>query len=579
MKKTIQISMGLWLAFAGYSQQPATIELDYNGISAKVSSCGLLFNDPAAFTHGFEFPKGSNKHMFYSVTDWYGGVDTNGQLRLAASKGQAYSDIEVGDYAPGPLKVLAGTGTGGLMDHGWATTDSSNMYNWNHVWVVRKTEIDSFITWYTTVPGWPGYTIPGSILDWPAHGDVSQNYPFFLAPFIDLNGDGIYNPADGDYPDIKGDFCAYTIYNDAGHLHQSSNAAPLGIEVQQMVYGYITDPSCPNHELLDQTLFIHKKVINRSTRTLSAFRMGLYADGDLGNYNDDYVGCDVNRSLIYTYNGNAVDGGSFGYGADHPAVGIVWLEGLNQDADGMDNNIGVANGESINGFGFQNGTADDEKLGLTSFGLSGSDALNTPTSGIDYYNLMNGIYTDGSSYTDPSGPTKFIYPDSSNPSGYLQGGSMYAPWSETSAMNPAGDRKMLGGCGNVLLEPGQFHEVTLATVIGPFKVNGVGAVSALQNRVDSLRNLHLVASGPCASVGVDEIKPNQIHLYPNPATDHIRLDLPEEHFQGSVYTITGELVAQFRDKKVINITRLVPGVYVVQVETGKKLYTGRIIKQ
>ena len=41
-----------------------------------------------------------------------------------------------------------------------------------------------------------------------------------------------------------------------------------------------------------------------------------------GNYQDDYVGCDVSRGLGYAYNGDALDetnGGAQGYGENPPA--------------------------------------------------------------------------------------------------------------------------------------------------------------------------------------------------------------------------------------------------------------------
>ena len=49
----------------------------------------------------------------------------------------------------------------------------------------------------------PTYIIPPSILEWPAHGDQTQGQDEFLAPFYDSNGNGLYEPYDGDYPDYN----------------------------------------------------------------------------------------------------------------------------------------------------------------------------------------------------------------------------------------------------------------------------------------------------------------------------------------------------------------------------------------
>ena len=37
-----------------------------------------------------------------------------------------------------------------------------------------------------------------------------------LAPFVDQKGDGIYDPTEGDYPDIEGDQAIWWVMNDVG---------------------------------------------------------------------------------------------------------------------------------------------------------------------------------------------------------------------------------------------------------------------------------------------------------------------------------------------------------------------------
>ena len=53
--------------------------------------------------------------------------------------------------------------------------------------------------------------------------------------------------------------------------------------------------------------FYSYKIINRSTETLNETYFGQWVDPDLGNYQDDYVGCDVELGLGYCYNGDADD--------------------------------------------------------------------------------------------------------------------------------------------------------------------------------------------------------------------------------------------------------------------------------
>ncbi len=50
--------------------------------------------------------------------------------------------------------------------------------------------------------------------------------------------------------------------------------------------------------------------------------MAIVADPDIGNPNDDYIGCDTTRKLGFCYNGDNFDSV---YGANPPAFGFRWL--------------------------------------------------------------------------------------------------------------------------------------------------------------------------------------------------------------------------------------------------------------
>ena len=56
----------------------------------------------------------------------------------------------------------------------------------------------------------------------------------------------------------------------------------------------------------------------------------VWVDPDLGDNQDDYVGCDVARGLGYCYNGDEDDGTAVGYGTNPPAIGVDFLEDLLQ---------------------------------------------------------------------------------------------------------------------------------------------------------------------------------------------------------------------------------------------------------
>ena len=66
------------------------------------------------------------------------------------------------------------------------------------------------------------------------------------------------------------------------------------------------------------------KYINKSLNTITEMYLTYWADDDLGNAGDDYVGCDTLLNLGYTYNGDNDD--ETGYGTPPPAVGHLIVQ-------------------------------------------------------------------------------------------------------------------------------------------------------------------------------------------------------------------------------------------------------------
>ena len=83
------------------------------------------------------------------------------------------------DFWPGPLNV----------DN--ATIAADECAKWDKHFKIDRSVVEEYHTRFGTDPT---YVIPESILDWPAHGDQSLGQDEFLAPFYDVNGNGIYEP-------------------------------------------------------------------------------------------------------------------------------------------------------------------------------------------------------------------------------------------------------------------------------------------------------------------------------------------------------------------------------------------------
>jgi hypothetical protein len=197
MKKAFTILL-LGISFQAISQGTqttgtATEVLDVTNIKPTFLSDGDLFHDlqnnnpqiPNWYNQGFEVPRGSGKHTMFSGALWIGGKDATGQLYVSQQTYRQGTPPEAG-YWPGPIGNV----------HNPAHTAK-----YDKLWKVSKTEIQQHIANYKK----PAYTMPAAIATWPGNGNAANGEAARLAPFADLNNDGLYSPNQGEYPVIKGD--------------------------------------------------------------------------------------------------------------------------------------------------------------------------------------------------------------------------------------------------------------------------------------------------------------------------------------------------------------------------------------
>lgn len=510
---------------------PATdiIRLDFNNVSTRVESGGLWWQDRANGLADYEVPKNSNSFAIYAGGLWMAGTDVNGQLKAAVSKfGQGV------DYWTGPLRV-----------DGSAEIDPETCQFFDKFYEISRQEVQEFILFKEnegdaealTELGLDGYSVPDVITEWPGNspqfidGQEVEDLPFILAPFVDLNGNEIYEPNLGDYPfyDISGapkgpardslvgadgsidcraprasrsessqrplfgDKTFWWMFNDKGNLHTESNAPSIGMEIHGQAFAFAT-----NDEVNDMT-FYNFELINRSTFTLTDTYFASYVDPDLGNSADDYVGCDVGRGLGYCYNGDDFDEsvrGQTGYGSTPAVIGIDFFEGPYQDADGIDNLEGILDGQALNGLGYGDSLIDNERFGMRRFVYYniGSGQNGDPQLAIHYYNYMRGIWQNGSNMlhggdglanagVEDGIPTAFMFPGDSDP---LHWGTTFDnitqipannAWTEDNPgggleANPPGDRRFVQSAGPFTLEPGNVNDITVGVVFAQAESGG-----------------------------------------------------------------------------------------------------------
>ncbi|GAB5418356.1 MAG: hypothetical protein Crog4KO_15400 [Crocinitomicaceae bacterium] len=511
----------------------ASITMNFNDVSAFIEQGGSMFQDRQNSVAAYEVG-GDNLFAIYAGALWMGGTDVNGQLKLAALTFRSGND-----FWPGPLTATPGSGTynpqapvgdDAVRDFGEANIDPDQCLAYDRFYTIRKAEVIRYTVWWEACIG-PNQdpavcaeaSLPTNdeltrIYDWPAHGDVTLGQDYWLAPFYDADQSGGYNPLDGDtpwYDDILGrddvlcgsdrrvtlfgDETHWWVFNDKGNIHTETNGEPIGMEIRAQAFAFATNDE------VNRMTFYNYEMINRGTQTLFNTYFAQYLDPDVGNYQDDYVGCDVSRGLGYAYNGDALDetnGGAQGYGENPPAIGVDFFEGPYQDADGRDN-LGPTTDSAGNvttptvqdaiaddgivyggiGVGYSDGVIDNERYGMRLFTYYTNGAVfptSDPQNAPEFYNFMRGFWADGSqifyggnAYNAgvTTTPTTYVFPGDSDPLGWAtEGAIINDDWAEYNANGgsptPPEDRRFVQSAGPFTLRPGAINNITVGIVYG-----------------------------------------------------------------------------------------------------------------
>ncbi len=590
------------------SCSPATgsTDLNINNVKARINTGGDMWWDLLG-TAKYEVPKGSGKTSLFSAALWIGGVDVNGQLKVAALRYRQSGN----DYWPGPLT-----------NDGTASVDASTCELYDKHFVITRAEVDDFIAWWNDKPSYPDYVPPKSITEWPAHpeGQNTNKQSHYLAPFFDNDGNGEYDPNFGDYPyyDINNDLCptnpenlgnqaAHTaegngilvdqvlkgdqtlwwVFNDKGNLHTESLGAPIGLEIRAQAFAFAT-----NDEINNMTFYSYE-IINRSTYRLTDTYFSQWVDTDLGDATDDYVGCDVGRGLGYCYNGDDVDGTGKpkDYGEQPPAVGADFFQGPYMDPDGIDNPKTDATGTqlcdvSINGVNFGNGIVDDERFGMRRFvyHINAVGVMGDPVIAIDYYNYLRGIWKDGTKMqwggnahapgTGVCGPEcDFMFPGDTDPCNWGTAGQVPSCtpfWTEKTVGNTPADRRFMQSAGPFTLEAGAVNYITVGIPWARATSGGAWASVELLRVTDDkcqrlFDNCFKVVDGPDApNLTIQELDKEIILYITNNKTSnnynesYVEWDpsivspdsLPSSQRYDSLYRFQGYQVFQLKDATV-----------------------------
>ena len=258
--------------------------------------------------------------------------------------------------------------------------------------------------------------------------DDYTNWPIDQgAPWKIVDGDTV--------PDMIGDQMLWAVFNDADtaqHGNDAGKTKPLGIEVRQTTFAYDrTDP-------LGNVIFLRIQVFNKGVNVLKECYFSLWADPDLGQFTDDYVGCDTNLSVGFCYNGDNSDNQ---FGSAPPCVGYDFFQGpLEYTGDPAD--TGRMWGQLW---------PEYRNMGMATFNkyINGTD----PDDYQQTYNYMRGLRRDGSNYTYQGQVTR-----------YFVSGDPVTGTGDLDAA--AADRRFMLSTGPVDFRPGDSTEILAAIVVG-----------------------------------------------------------------------------------------------------------------
>lgn len=531
----------------------SSVELNINNVRARIHNGGDMWWDLVSAAK-YEVPKvepGSGEpsiHALFASALWISGIDAGGQLKVA---GQTYRQSG-NDFWPGPL------------DQNGAIEKEDCAF-WDLHFIITRSEVDSFIN---------SGALTKTIINWPAKGNTitlngtTKTIDKDLAPFEDVDQDGIYDPTKGDYPrfDVKGELdCSkdkvlfgdqsiWWVLNDKGNIHSESGGEPIGLEIHSQAFAFATSDEVNNMTFYEHTIY------NKATITLNETYIGQWVDSDLGDYTDDYVGCDVPRGLGICYNGDNYDAPPSGYGFNPPSVGVDFFQGPLADAnDGIDND--------------RDGVTDEtgEQIIMAKFVYYNNDfsVTGNPTTATHYRNYLIGKWKDGSCITwggtgkDGTECVNFMFPAGTDP------GHVGQVWCEKLEGNTPADRRFLQSAGPFTLKPGAVNKITIGVVWSrpsttPDQCNLEQAILLADDKAQALfNNCFKILNGPDApSISIVEMDKELTLTLENFESSNnykeayaerdpiIGLDTTGKPYPDSIYLFQGYQVYQVKDATV-----------------------------
>jgi hypothetical protein len=538
MKK---ISTYITCLFASHTiaQVPFSVSdsINANYINARALVHGDMWWDPANGMPHCEFPKDSGTNVAFAASVWLSGYDDVGQLHVAA---QTYRQAG-NDYWPGPLDG------GGNLDY--VTSEK-----WAKIWKVTRSDINL----HRANVSHDLTNTPASVLTWPGKGNIDAKgkdgvvltVETDMAPFVDINGDGIYQPLTGEYPDVRGEQALWWVFSDNGPTHTQTNGNPLKVEIQVLAYAY------NRGTLIDNVVYYKYDILNKSPHNYPDCRLALWNSAITGGAGAGYyIGFDSVHRMGIKYLAVS-DWGGAGGSAGGPYSGYQHIVGYTFVS--LPGDLGT----------------NYIPAGSYMYYYNDTTVTGRPLLDVQYDNYMRSKWRNGFQLTKTYGgygvpntgygpglPCRYVFPGEPSDT---------SSWSECSANNGSGWKNTVQGSNSFSLGSGGRATVVLALLVD--SVGGACVGGNFNGIKEVADTAWAVYHNPPPPILVPDVTTNEtgLKIYPNPAHDELHIDCGNcpAAVWVSIYNSLGQQVGakecgQLTDTK-IDISKFPAGLYLVR---------------
>ena len=468
------------------------IDLSVNNIELGLLTLGNLWTN-ADYEANYFYPAGAETFLIYAGGIFVSGEGIDGAIY---NSGVGYGPTG-SDYSPGPV------------------ADNVQCEDWDRFWVVNESTIEAHLE---DISDGELSIQREEIFGWPARGNnyFAQYYGFELpesesplAPFVDINSNGIYEPDQGEYPNIKGDQMIWWVVNDLNN--PDPKAERLGVEIQYAAYA-------SNRPGLENNTYYDVKIIIKKDNPIEKFYASIWVDGDIGCSDDDYIGYSTPQDMVYFYNQDDVDGinghdcnlGSYDiptYKESIPMLGVALLE------------------DQPYGVGY---TAMTYNNRIREIGLGTRPNLN----------FAKGIWPDGTPMTrggygynpGSTDTTKFAFTDAPNdPDG----------WSMCSAGEDSDDRRIFMTTGGYSVQAEDVIDLSFVVLVAD---NITYPCPSIDPLIDALNNSRTITTNLN-----NVVTPSSIKVFPAVTEAFVTIQSRRKLHTVTVMSLDGRLLTTFQN--------------------------------